>query len=219
MEEKEIVETEAETTTEETTPETVETTTEESDESENIDYKAELERLQEGKEKPSELEKARRALFHNAERLKELGGDPEEIIAPKKKPKADEEPDVHSVVQQEFRKERVRGMVESEDEYKLVMFYIETNGLSEEDAYLLANKGKIKRATDEAKRANVSFGRPGNTQRVIQDIVPERSPEEQAVLTRRGLSFNPKTKTWQGKYSEEYYDKSVNKWVARKLKR
>lgn len=208
---------------EETTPETIVATPEESEEEpENIDYEAELNRLKEKepqKEKPSELEKAKKALYFNAERLKELGGDPEEILGkPKKKDVEPDTVDIDAKLERKFIERDVQAITESVAEYNLVMFYVD-KGLSIEDAHLLANKGKIKRAVDEAKRGNVAFGKVDNGTRIVTEIVPQRSATEQALLQRRGLAWNPKTKTWQGKFTEEYYDKETKTWKSRKLKR
>ena len=211
---------EEETVTEETTPETEEETTdEESEESTDIDYEAELEKAKEKdtpKEKPDEREKARKALFFNAERAKELGIDPAEVLGIKPKVEKKDETDIDSKLERKFTERDVRGVTNSEAEYNLVMFYVD-KGLSIEDAHLLANKGKIKRAVDEAKRGNVIFGKVDNGTRIVTEIVPQRSPEQVAILARRGLKFNPKTKTYQGKYTEEYYDRESKSWKSRKL--
>ena len=212
-----------EVVTEETTPETTEETTEESDEeseeSTNIDYEAELEKAKEketSKEKPDEREKARKALFFNAERAKELGIDPAEVLGIKPKVEKKGEIDIDTVVDKKFIERDVRSMCGSDAEYNLTMFYV-NKGLSPEDAHLLANKGKIKRAVDEAKRGNVTFGKADNGTRIVTEIVPKKSPEEVNLLARRGLTFNPKTKTYQGKYTEEYYDRDSKSWKSRKL--
>ena len=213
---------EEETVPEETTPETEEETTEESDEeseeSTDIDYTAELEKAKEKetKEKPDEREKARKALFFNAERAKELGLDPAEVLGIKPKVTKKDETDIDSKLERKFTERDVQSITNSEAEYNLVMFYVD-KGLSIEDAHLLANKGKIKRAVDEARRGNVTFGKVDNGTRIVTETVPQRSPETVALLARRGLKLNPKTKTYQGTYTEEYYDKDTKSWKSRKL--
>lgn len=205
---------------EETTPETQETDEESQEDSEEseIDYKAELERVQKPTEKPTELEKAKKALYFNAERLKELGGDPSEIIKPKPVVKTDEVEDIDSKLERKFIERDVQALVKNEDEYNLVMNYVD-KGLSVDDAHLLANKGKVLRSVEEAKRGNVRFGTIANEKKPIVQTVPDRSPEEKAVLQQRKLFFNPKTKTYQGKYTEEYYDQNTKSWISRKLPR
>lgn len=213
--EKEEVVVPAETTPEPATP----ATDNDSDEPKDIDYEAELAKLKEKeevKEKPSELEKAKKALYFNAERLKELGGDPEEILGKPKKKETTE--DIDTKLERKFIERDVKAIVESDAEYNLVMHYVD-KGLSIEDAHMLANKGKIKRAVDEARRGNVVFGKEDNGTRIVTEVVPQRSATEQQLLQRRGLAWNPKTKTWQGKYTEEYYDKDSKTWKSRKLTR
>jgi hypothetical protein len=216
MEDENKEELETEEATEETSPEQLDTSEEEETE-EDIDYKKELETLE--KEKPpqrSEADKAKRALHFNAERAKELGLDPAEILGIK--PKVEGEVDIDSQMDRKFAERDARQMATSDDEFKLIMWYMDNRALSLEEAHLLANKGRIKRAISEGKRANVRFANPSGTERrVTQTTVPTRSPEEQAILTRRGMTFNPKTKTYQGKFYEEYWDGS--EWASRKLKR
>jgi hypothetical protein len=210
------------TVTEETTPKTTdEETTEDSgdstEESQDIDYEKELEAL----ERPTrtELEKAQRALHFNAERLKELGGDPADVLKIKPVAKKEDVPDIDAKFERKFAERDAQALARNEAEFKLIMWYVDNKNLSIDEAHLLANKGRILRAADEAKRGNVQYGQPVNSKKVVVDTTPDRSPEEKAVLQRRGLSFNPKTKTWQGKYSEEYYDKDQRRWVSRKLTR
>lgn len=212
----ELEEAEAEETTLETQTEETEDSEEETEET-SIDYKAELERVSQTKEKPTELEKAKKALYFNAERLKELGGDPADVL--KIKPVKTEEPDdIDSKLERKFIERDVQALVKNEDEYNLVMHYVD-KGLTVEDAHLLANKGRVLRSVEEAKRGNVRFGTLANEKKPIVQTVPDRSPEEKAVLQRRGLTFNPKTKTYQGKYTEEYYDQNTKSWMSRKLPR
>lgn len=210
-------EAEAEETTLETHEEESEEETQES--SPDIDYKAELERVSKPQQTRTELEKAERALHFNAERFKELGGDPAEVLKIKPVVKKNEDPvDVDSKVERKFLERDVRAVVKNEDEYNLTMHYVD-KGLSVEDAHFLANKGRVLRSVEEAKRGQVRFGTAISEKKPIVQTVPDRSPAEVAVLQRRGLTFNPKTKTYQGKYTEEYYDQTTKSWTSRKLQR
>jgi hypothetical protein len=219
MEDENKEELETEDATEETSPEQQDTSEEEKTE-EDIDYKKELEVLETKQpSNRSEAEKASRALHFNAERAKELGLDPAEILGIKPAPKA-EEVDLSSTIDRKFAERDVRALARTDDEFKLIMWYIDNRNLSVEEAHLLANKGRILRAASEGRRANVQFANPSGTERrVTQTTVPTRSPEEQAVLQRRGMQFNPKTKTYQGKYYEEFYNPSTESWESRKLRR
>ena len=182
--------------------------------SEDIDFEKELENLEGGKPEKSELEKAKRSLHFNAERVKELGGDPTEIVG---KPKA-ETTDVKSEIDKKFAERDARSLAKSDAEFKVMMWYVNNKGLSIQEAHLLANKGKIMRFGEELKRSNVETSKGGSSARKVPTtLVPERSPEEVAVLTRRGLKLNPKTKTYQGKIYEEYWTGSG--WASRKIQR
>lgn len=209
-----LEELETETETEETSPESEsEETEEESEESEekDIDHKKELEKLETEKPK-SELEKAQKALHFNAERLKELGGDPAEVLKIKKA----ETPDVTEVVQRQFAERDAKALSKTEDEYKLIMWYVDNRKLPVEDAYILANKGKLQRSILEAKRSQVDFGKPSlHGKKADTSTVPTRSIEEVALLERRGMRLNPKTKTYQGKFYEEFWNGTA--WESRKL--
>ncbi len=218
MEDTTIVEKEAAPVTEETTPETrtdaTEVNTEET--SKDIDYKKELDNLEGSKQKPSELEKARRSLFFNAQRFAELGGDPAEIL-PKPKETKPEETDVKKVIEMTFAEKEARSLARNDDEYNLIMWRVKNQGLSVEESYLLANKGKFLKHDSEAKRAQVVYSPGGGAgQKVVTTEVPERSKEEVVLLQRRGLKFNPQTKTWQGKHTEEYFDSTSRSWLSRR---
>jgi hypothetical protein len=229
MEDEKKEELEEETDTEEASPEDQKIESEESEEgseeakeeNKDIDFKKEFEEL-ESKSKPkSELEKAQKALFFNAERLKELGGDPAEVLKIKPQEKQENGDDVKSLVSREFKERDARTLARgNEDLYKVIMWYVDNRKLDVDEAYLLANKGRIMRTVTEAKRAAVDYGKPDSGGRKIEkQTIPDRSPEDKAVLERRGLRFNPKTQSYQGKFTEEYYDTAEGTWKSRKLKR
>lgn len=183
----------------------------------NIDHKAKLDELERNEKPRSEKEKAERALHFNAERLKELGGDPAEVLKLKSESR-EKEGDVDSVVDRKFAERDARALARTEDEYKLIMWYVDNKKLSVAQAHLLANEGRVRRSAIEAQRAAVAFGKPPiQGKKITSPAVPNRSPEEVAVLKKRGLTFNPKTKTYQGKFTEEYFDATTKSWQSRKL--
>ena len=183
-------------------------------EREDVDHKKELERL-EAEKKPNEFEKAQRALHFNAERFKELGGDPSEVLGVKPKEK---ENDLDAVVDRKFAERDARNLSKSDDEFNLIMWYVRNRGLSVSEAHLLANKDKIIRQSSERERANVDISKGGGAGRKVEtQTVPSRTPEEVSILERRGMRFNPQTKTFQGKFYEEFWDGSM--WTSRKLKK
>jgi hypothetical protein len=185
--------------------------------SKHIDFKKELEKVQE--QPKSELEKAQRALHFNAERLKELGGDPADVLKLKKDENKDNV-DVSSAIKREFAERDARILAKSDDEYKLIMWYVDNKNVSIEEAHLLANKGRFVRSITEANRARVNYSKPDEGGRKITaSEVPARSQEEINLLARRGMMFNSKTKTYQGKFYEEYYDSATKTWLSRKLQK
>ena len=198
---------------EETQPEESEGETEDKPKEEDDDHKKNLEKL-EGKGK-SELEKAERALYFTAQRLKELGGDPKNILGDK--PKKEDSPD--TLIEKKFAERDARAMTKSESEYNLVMWYVNNKNLSVEDAYVVANKGKLQREIIEAKRGKVDYAPESNNEQAPKRVVPKRNPEEVSLLSNRGLHYNPKTQTYQGKFTEEYYDHDSKSWKSRKLPR
>ncbi len=213
--------TESEDTSTEIADEETEETEEESEESsQDIDYEKELAKV-EGDKKPelSEADKAKRALFFNAQRAKELGVDVEEAIGIKKPKEASKEDDVDAKLERKFAERDAQAVAGSEAEFKLIMWYVDNRGLSVDDAYVLANKGKLQRAISEGKRSNVTFAKAGGERKVTKAVVPQRSPEEQQLLLNRGLKYNPKTQTYQGKFTEEYYDPTDKAWKSRNLKK
>ena len=95
------------------------------------------------------------------------------------------------------------------------MWRVRNQGLSVEEAHLLANKGRYLKLESELKRADVKIGQGGGAgQKIVDTKAPVRSPEDVALLNRRGLKLNPKTQTYQGKHTEEYWD--GEKWATRK---
>ena len=181
------------------------------EESEDVDHKKTLEEL-EGKEKPNKLEKAKRALFFTAKGVEELGGDPLEVLGLKEK-KGDGD-DLDTKIEKKFKEQEVKRLARTEDEFKVIMWYVTNQNLSVEDAHILANKGRLKSFASEVKRSDVIPPKGGTSSRKARtEDVPKRADEEVEVLRRRGLVFNTKTNTYQGKYTEEYWD--GEKWQSR----
>lgn len=191
--------------------------------SQDIDFKKEADRLEalkktEEDKKKSELEKAKYTLKSVAERVKQLGGDPDEVF----KPKADIErtdfvtkKDLELI---EFRTQ-ARQLSASDDEFKVIMWYVENKGLSVEDAHLVANKGKIKSAFDEITRAGNNKPRTGDGESSGQKppAPPKRmSKDDEAKLARDGFKFNSKSGTYQAKFNEVWWDGSD--WQTRRIK-
>jgi len=192
------------------------------DESKDIDFKQELDKLEKTNTR-TELDKAEFTAEKVLQRISELGGDPTKVATKFVKEKPKEEIKEFATLQDldiKLAEQEVRKLAKSDDEFKVIMWWIKNKNLSVEDAHLIANKGKLKTSLDEVIRGKViprtiSTG-PG--QRIAAEKVPERSVEEQKVLERRGLRFNPKTQTYQGRFTEEYYDTTDKKWKSRRLR-
>lgn len=180
-------------------------------ESEDIEFNEALE------EKPqrSELDKAKFTARSVLARIGELGGDPAEVIA-EHAGKGKPEQDIDARIDRKFAEQDVRKLSRSEAEFKAIMSWV-NKGLSVEDAHLLANKGKIKRSVEEIVRANEA--RPGQGagagERVPQKKEMRQSAEAEARLAQRGLKLNPKTGTYRGQFTEEYFDGTS--WQSRKI--
>lgn len=192
----------------------------EEEEEEDIDFDKELKNL-EG-EDPSQrrapvqrtpLEKAKRNLFFSAEAVKKLGGDPDEVLkkpksevppappAPEKESDDDIDPryvTVDHVAQQEA--DRLSG--DNEAQAKVVMWHynhsiIKTGNVRAdiENAFYIANKGRIRRSIDEIRRAKVvqpsPHTPPGRKQPKVQAKVPQLSSGEISTMKRRGFSQQP----------------------------
>lgn len=229
---KKTEELEAEVDTEETSPESQQTESEETEDTEqeseeseeeeqDIDFKKELEKVETTKPTRSEEEKAVYTLKRLAQRVKdEFGKDPATILNIKPKIEKKETEDVESVVQnsmqKSFNERDARQLAKNEDHFKLIMHYVENNKLSVPDAYVLSMKGALLRKETEIKRGLVTFASPnGGSRKVVVAEIPRHPAED--LLIRRGLTFNPKTKTYQGKFTEEYYDTNDKTWKSRKI--
>jgi len=203
-------------------PKEVKEEEEKKEEEEDIDYSKELKKLNEQKPVKSELDKALRSLHFNAERVKELGGDPSSVIAPKEvKPDSGE-----FVTKEDMAEQYARTLASNDDELKVVMWQykhgIQRTGNIHEDvdnAHLLANRGKIKRSFEEIKRIEKPGEGGGAGQKISKPEVPELDKTDQLMLTKRGFKFNPQTKEWEAKHNVVRYDPAVKAWISvKKLK-
>lgn len=215
-----------------------------SEDDEHIDFDEELKKI-EGRSPETpvttppqapanpELEKAQKALFHNANRLKALGGDPSAVIAaltpaepvvpPATPPAPTPTPVVPSdnitrddVVEMEFGRR-----AKSEAERKVYMHHyknsiVRTGNLAEdmENAMLIANKGKILRSFSEIKRSNETVPKPpsGSGSPTQAPRVPKISSADATVLRRRGFKQQADG-SWKGKRYTISVDPKTGKMV------
>lgn len=193
---------------------------------EDVDFESDLKALEEGK-KPAEAEakkderqKAEYTLKSVAKRLKTLGGDPEALLK-------DEEPapapvDTSKfVTKAELALAEAQRLARSPAELKVIMWYIENNGLSVEEAHLLANKGKITKAAQEIARANSAVASPGGGgagQKTPETAEPTAlSPVEIERMKAGGMVWVAEKKAWVGKHVQLRFDVPSKKWVSEKV--
>ena len=190
---------------------------EEAPKEKDIDYAKKLADVQKTQPR-SELEKASYTLKKTAERLTEIGGDPAEVLNIKPPtPEPQDTPDVQSVVKREFAERDARAISRNDDEYALIMWYVDNKGLSVQEAHLLANKERFQRNVTEARRANPSVATPSAGTKVATSAIPMPSQERIALAEGRGLKFNPKTREFVGKHSREYWDPNEKTWKSQLL--
>lgn len=205
---------------------------EEGQEEEDIDFEEEKKRLgvtPPGAQPPpkageTELEKAKRSLHFVTKRVKELGGDPNEILgikAPEAPPQGDTDP--RYVTKEDVALDRIRKLAKTDAEADVIIHHyrntIRLTGNTDQDienAYLIAHKGKIKRSFSEVRRAAANMppkgpqggagGRPG-----VESQQPALSRAEQATLLRRGFK-KLADGSWEGKHYTLKYNKQAKKW-------
>jgi len=162
-------------------------------------------------EKPqrTEKEKAEFTLKSVAERLKDLGGDPTEIIGEKTS-------ESQYVTKKEFTEAEVRKLARSENEVKAIMAWID-KGLSVEDAHLIANKGRVKATFSEMERANVRTKEAtGAGQKKPAPKAPKPNDVQLMQWRKANMVYDPAQGMAKGKFTEEYWD--GEKWSSRRIK-
>lgn len=179
-------------------------------EEEDIDFEKELKDLEGndpgGNASRSEREKAERALFFNAKRLRELGGDPEKVLKPKEEtppppPPKEEEEEERYVTKDDFAEQHAEKLSKSEAQRKVIMWHYKHsikktgNVVNDiENAFFIANKGRIRRSIEEIRRAGdvrISTGNgPGRRPAPRETRAPQLSSRDQSILARRGFKPN-----------------------------
>ena len=215
MEEEKIEEIQEEAESPSTSEETSEEESKEQVDTEDTSFTQELEELQK-KEKPqyTDIEKAERALYFNAERLKQLGGDPSKVI---KIPEKKEE----YVTKEDMAESYARSLAKSDSELQVVMWQyrngIQRTGNLHQDidnAYWLAHKTRIRKTYEEIERIEkppVMSGGAG--QRVQRTKAVEMPIELQKVFSRRGFKPN-KDGVWEAKHNKAVFDSVTKQWVT-----
>jgi hypothetical protein len=159
----------------------------------DIDFEKELERIEVKPQRtPEEIAayNARKAI----EKAKAMGVDTSKLVEVEHS-----EEDVDKLLDKKLAEREVRGMVKTDAEYKVVMHYV-NKGLSVDDAYILAHKGRLKQLGEEIERSKVkiSGGSPSG-QRQKQVRVPTMNEKSAAELTRQGFKKNTDG-SWEGNH-------------------
>ena len=209
--EEKVEETTEETqeTTEESTESTEEESTEETEEEsgeENIDYKAELQKLQ--KEVAGDAYKYRKTKREETEEVEE--DEEDKPITAKQLKEVLSENTIQTVsrIKKEQIETEVHKRARNDDEAELVLHHLETTlkggtGNTSEDidnAFALANKGRIKEVVNEVNRAIDSSKRTGKgdvqSRKVAkgEDETPTLNSKDQAMVERYNLVWYSKEK-------------------------
>lgn len=214
------------------------------DDDKDIDFEDELRDLEGGGKTPpadpppqrTDREKAERALHFQSERVRELGGDPEAIVKGKKPndpppppaPKAEPQDMSNYVTKDDVAAQRATAMSRSDAEKKVILWHykhtIQKTGDVDKDienAYLIANKGKITRSISEIRRAADARQAPpsgsGRSPKAPLTQTPALSAGDQATLRRRGYTPRPDG-TWEARRYTVRYDHTKKGWITEKKK-
>ena len=217
--------TEEETDTASTSEETSETSEEETpveeeeSKEEDIDHKKELEGLEEKEPKSefTELEKATHRGKQIVERIKTLGGNPEDLLPKKEVEEVQGDYVTHKDLALIEEKSKLRAMTSSDDEYNHAVWYVQNKGLSAKQAKLLANEGKLTKISEEIDRGKIKPGQGGGSgQKLSTTKVPQLSEADQLALKRSGYKEDKKTGIWEGAHNVHRYDAESKQWVTEK---
>jgi len=202
---------------------------EEEEDEEDIDFEEELKNLQPpappAPDSKKELEKAEKSLFFNAQQVKKLGGDPSKVLAGEAPIAPKPVEGAEFVSREDFVETEFAKIAKSEAERKVLMHHYKysiqkTGNLAAdmENAYILANKGKIQRSFSEIRRgalARPAPGSPPGRRAPAAQAVPALTADEQNTLKRRGYKQQPDG-SWKGKrYIQRFVqDKG---WIQEKI--
>ena len=167
----------------------------------------ELERVRKPK---SEREKAESALFFNANRLRELGGDPTEVLGIKKGDSEPVEPKGADEIPEWYKQEQARNAqktakelaeaLEDPKERDLVLYHLDhtiTSGPAEERVRIArgyANSLRNAQIAEEVSRggnARAHGSPPGAPPKPEDVALTDLTPDEMAALSFRGMDGKP----------------------------
>lgn len=191
------------------------------DDQQDIDFKkvaADLEsQTPPKKSKYSPEEKVKRSLTFIADQAKELGVDPKEVLGIKDE--ESEEVDLSNfVTKTDLEQQKARSLAKSDDEFKVMNWWMVNKGLNAEDAHFMANKPRLQSTFAEIVRGSVKAPAgdgesSGQKPKIV--VAPDRHPSHQTLLNRGYRQV--KQGLYQAKFYQERYDENSKTWVTEKI--
>lgn len=177
----------------------------------------------------TELEKATFTAKSTLKRIKELGGDPNEVLEEEgivRKP-ADRSADIDTsnfVTKTDLAEQEARKLTKTPGEFKLVMWWVKNKGMSVTDAHYMANKGKILRSVGEISRGRSvvpadAGGGAGGAQRLDKDDAPDLPELDKRRVASAGMVYDASKKAYVGKKVQLRWDGASKTWVSEAVKK
>lgn len=173
----------------------------------------------------SELERATFTAKSTLKRIKELGGDPADLLKDEIPPTA--APERHPVDTSNFVTKKdlaeadAKKLAKSPSELKLIMWWVENRGMSVEDAHFMANKNRIKKVIGEVDRSNsaipASPGAGAGGRGADKPEVPDLPESEKRRLLASGMIYDPAKMAYVGKKVQHKYDPKTKGWVTERI--
>lgn len=200
----------------------------------DTDFEKELENLENNGGKPpispdnAAKDELKQAIFTGksiVKRIKGLGGDARSIMSDDEQP--DSTPPVPPVIDTsrfvtklDLARADAAKLAKSDAELKVIMWRVEHQGMSVEDAHFLANKGKISKTLSEINRTKAAVpgtgGGPGERQ-ADEGKVPPLTELQRKQIERSDMKFDPTKKAYVGKKVQLRYDDTAKDWVVERL--
>ena len=155
----------------------------------DIDFDKEFADIEARSPKHTQKEKATFAFKKQADRIREMGVDPAEIldITPKKEEPENPANEAARIVLRTNAEERARAVAKSESEVKVIMHYYDLLG-NYDDAVWQAHKGRTKNAIEEMRRTPPAPSAPsGSGQKPVEKDIPSIPPEQAKRMAALGL--------------------------------
>lgn len=175
-----------------------------------------------GKTPVEELAQAGYSFKSTAKRIRELGGDPNKMLGEEGGADAPAPIDTSKfVTKEDLAVEAARKLARTEGELKVIMWWVRNKGMSVEDAHLLANKGRARKAISEITRTrdaepSKGGGGPGSPAPTDPEV-PELPEIDKQRLAQSGMAYDPTLKAYVGKKVRYAYKGKDLGWVTEKI--